>query len=61
MEVLYITRRPFCAFGYDRLLREQLGDLPELKGFCDKVHFVGGADGFYADTTRIEDEFDEAE
>lgn len=51
MEVLYITRRPFCAFGYDRLLREQLGPLPELEGFCDKVRFEAGGDGFYVPFT----------
>lgn len=46
MEVLYITRRPFCSFGYDRVLRDQVGDLPELRGFCDKVGFDNSRDGF---------------
>lgn len=37
LEVLKITRRPFCAYGYDRLLREHLGaEFPrEMGGFCE--------------------------
>ncbi|KAI5481608.1 hypothetical protein MNV49_002834 [Pseudohyphozyma bogoriensis] len=38
-EILAITRRPFCAMGYDKLLLERLGDDPsareEMEGFCD--------------------------
>jgi hypothetical protein len=31
---------------YDRVLRDQVGDLPELRGFCDKVGFDNSRDGF---------------
>jgi hypothetical protein len=39
MEVLQVVRRPFCSFGYDRLLVNKLGDLPEFQGFCDQVAY----------------------
>jgi hypothetical protein len=41
MEVLNIVRRPFCAFGYQRVLLNARGDDPEvqkaMEGFCDPV------------------------
>ncbi|GAA5870585.1 hypothetical protein JCM1840_004808 [Sporobolomyces johnsonii] len=36
-EILDIVRRPFCAFGYQRVLRNAKGDVPEMDGFCDSV------------------------
>ncbi|KAK4702000.1 hypothetical protein P7C70_g4225, partial [Phenoliferia sp. Uapishka_3] len=55
MDILYITRRPFCAFAYDRLMREQKGDLPELKDFCKKVVFDMSRDGFYVTDTPVDE------
>ncbi|BGP27902.1 hypothetical protein JCM10295v2_006889 [Rhodotorula toruloides] len=38
-KILNIVRRPFCAFGYRRILLEAKGDLPEVQeamdGYCD--------------------------
>ncbi|KAM0747236.1 UAA-domain-containing protein [Meredithblackwellia eburnea MCA 4105] len=39
MEILELVRRPFCAFGYDRLLSNKMGDLPEMKNFCSAVSY----------------------
>lgn len=39
LEVLSITRRPFCAFGYDRLLSERIGEVRDLIDFCKDVRF----------------------
>ncbi|KAK4705233.1 hypothetical protein P7C70_g963, partial [Phenoliferia sp. Uapishka_3] len=39
LEVLRIVRRPFCAFGYDRLLVNKLGSLAEYEGFCQEVTY----------------------
>ncbi|KAL8293090.1 hypothetical protein RQP46_000784 [Phenoliferia psychrophenolica] len=39
MEVLRLVRRPFCSFGYDRLLAKKQGELPEFQGFCDRVSY----------------------
>ncbi|GAA6062280.1 hypothetical protein JCM10212_000940 [Sporobolomyces blumeae] len=36
-EILEIVRRPFCSFGYEHVLRNAKGDLPEMAGFCDTV------------------------
>ncbi|GAA5868006.1 hypothetical protein JCM8547_000779 [Rhodosporidiobolus lusitaniae] len=40
-EVLRVVRRPFCFFGYNRVLLAARGDDPEVQkamdGFCDKV------------------------
>ena len=57
MEVLQLVRRPFCSYGYDRLLVNKLGDLPEFQGFCEHLEFEADApvqattDG--GDNTRI--------
>ncbi|KAM0749179.1 UAA-domain-containing protein [Meredithblackwellia eburnea MCA 4105] len=60
MEILYITRRPFCAHGYLPLLLEAVGEenVPELKGFCDRISFDMSADGYYVDDARKEDVWD---
>lgn len=39
MEILEITRRPFCSAGYLAVLTNAKGELPEMKGFCDGVKF----------------------
>jgi hypothetical protein len=39
MEVLRITRRPFCSFGYLPVLLNARGDIPEMQGFCDGIDF----------------------
>lgn len=39
MEILEITRRPFCAFGYDRLLLNKMGVVPEMIDFCKEVRY----------------------
>ncbi|GAA5934766.1 hypothetical protein JCM1841_005040 [Sporobolomyces salmonicolor] len=36
-ELLSVVRRPFCAFGYQHVLRNAKGDVPEMDGFCDDV------------------------
>ncbi|GAA5895635.1 hypothetical protein JCM8208_005287 [Rhodotorula glutinis] len=49
-EVLDIVRRPFCAFGYDRVLLKARGEEPDtvaaMEGFCD----VGLASDDYDET-----------
>lgn len=35
-DVLQVTKGPFCRHGYDRLLRDRLGDVDELKGLCEE-------------------------
>lgn len=39
MEVLRLVRRPFCSFGYDRLLANKQGELPEFQAFCERVAY----------------------
>lgn len=51
-EVLEIVRRPFCSFGYDRVLLQHMGDIPELRGFCTEVKFDGGATAKYEGCAR---------
>lgn len=43
-EVLELTRRPFCAFGYDRLLVAKMGEEKSGIGseFCRGVDFDSG-------------------
>lgn len=36
-EVLELTKRPFCAFGYDKLLQLRIGSTREMEGFCNAV------------------------
>ncbi|BGO95912.1 hypothetical protein JCM10020v2_007649 [Rhodotorula toruloides] len=49
-EILDIIRRPFCAFGYRRILLDAKGDLPDVQeaidGYCD----LGMADPDYDET-----------
>ncbi|KAL7336738.1 UAA transporter family-domain-containing protein [Rhodotorula toruloides] len=49
-EILDIVRRPFCAFGYRRILLDAKGDLPDVQeamdGYCD----LGMADPDYDET-----------
>ena len=34
-----MTRRPFCCFGYDRLLLNKMGVVPEMVEFCSEVEY----------------------
>lgn len=34
-----MTRRPFCSFGYDRLLLNKMGVVPEMVEFCSEVEY----------------------
>ncbi len=36
-ELLEIVRGPFCAYGYDRVLRDARGEVGEMDGFCAGV------------------------
>ncbi|BGP74088.1 hypothetical protein NBRC10513v2_007520 [Rhodotorula toruloides] len=49
-DILNIVRRPFCAFGYRRILLEAKGDLPDVQeamdGYCD----LGMSDPDYDET-----------
>lgn len=36
-EILEIVRRPFCQFGYLRMLTNAKGELPEMEGYCDGI------------------------
>ncbi|SGY84734.1 BQ5605_C009g05717 [Microbotryum silenes-dioicae] len=37
MEILLTVKRPFCMFGYEKVLERAKGTLPEMEGFCADI------------------------